>query len=277
MYKRGNVAVFIDFENFYYSLKNLYSLSFDQANDRSVSIISEVTEMIEREFGPVVIRRAYADWSNLSDVKRELERMGVRIIDVLSTEHKNSADIELSLSVFEILLTRPDVETMVIFAGDRDYMPIAMRVKESGKKLMFIGFQHSLSGDLKKLVGEGNYMYVDREIQGIGIPAGENQVTSLDDLSPDEQLALQACLEAYDQYRDRYGSVKLGGFLVDRLQKVLPELDHMARKAIFQRLVRYGAVRVLQSSSKAGTETFTVFVVDEDHPIVQEARRRMVQ
>ncbi|WP_075057007.1 NYN domain-containing protein [Thermogymnomonas acidicola] len=211
MYKRGNVAVFIDFENFYYSLKNLYSLSFDQANDRSVSIISEVTEMIEREFGPVVIRRAYADWSNLSDVKRELERMGVRIIDVLSTEHKNSADIELSLSVFEILLTRPDVETMVIFAGDRDYMPIAMRVKESGKKLMFIGFQHSLSGDLKKLVGEGNYMYVDREIQGIGIPAGENQVTSLDDLSPDEQLALQACLEAYDQYRDRYGSVKLGG------------------------------------------------------------------
>ncbi len=70
--------------------------------------------------------------------------MGIRAIDVLSNVHKNSADIELSLAVKEVILIRADIRTIVVFAGDRDYMPTALRVRERGRRLHFVGFEVSL-------------------------------------------------------------------------------------------------------------------------------------
>ena len=100
----------------------------------------------------------------MQDPKKELQRLGIRIIDILSTEYKNSADIELSLAAQETILTRGDVDTIVIFAGDRDYMPIANRARESGKNLHFVGFEKSLSGDLKRLVGKETIPMQGRKI-----------------------------------------------------------------------------------------------------------------
>ena len=150
MSERKLVAVFIDFENFYYALTNLYGLSYEQASGSALSMIGNSLDSLRGDLGEFVIMQAYADWSDLDEPKTELQKMGIRVFDVLSSIHKSSTDLELSLALQEILLTRDDINTIIIFSGDRDYMPIALRIRERGKLVHFVGFPENLSGDLKK-------------------------------------------------------------------------------------------------------------------------------
>lgn len=281
---RKLAAVFIDLENFYYSLTNTYGLTYDGATSACVGIVGNALEKIENKKTDVIIRQAFADWSNLSEVKNELQRMGVRVVDVLSTEYKNSADIELSLAVQEVVLTRQDIGTIAILAGDRDYMPVALRVRERGKSLFFIGFRETLSGDIKKLVGEGYYFYADpvsfeiydeMESKRRG-PAA--RTTSVEELSNEELKAAEAAIGAFDEYREKFGSVKLGAFLVDRLAKALPELSHLQRKQVFQSLVEKGVLETqMRESAVPGgmgeSEKFAVFIVREDSSLVKTIRK----
>ena len=280
--KENNLsAFFIDFENFYYTLTDQFQMSTTSANESSATLIGEALDRVHRSLGEFVIRMAFADWTELSGPKRELQRMGIRTMDVLSTKHKNSADIELSLSVQEIVLTREDVRSIVIVAGDRDYMPIALRIRERGKLLHVIGFEVNLSGDLKKLVGEGNYSYIGT---GNTLADDQVQVPSLEPktvknlgknvkLSPDQIITVEAAIRAFDEYGPRFGSVKLSGFLVDRLAKALPNLDHLQRKEVFSSLVALDAIRTYQKDAYAGDEVFTVFEVNEDSDIVKKFRK----
>ena len=154
-------AVFIDFENIYYSLTNTYRMTYPEANEASVSLIAKAFDGLREKVGEFKIRQAFADWSHLQEPKKELQLKGIRIVDVLATQYKNSTDIELSLAAQEVGLTRKDINTIVIFAGDRDYMLIVNRIREMGKDLYIVGMKGTLSGDLKKLVGEANYSYLD--------------------------------------------------------------------------------------------------------------------
>ena len=241
MIERKLAAVFIDFENFYYSLTNLYEMPFEDAGETAVGLIASQLEKLRSSYGEFIIRQAFADWSSLQDPKKELQRIGIRIVDVLSTEFKNSADIELSLSVQETIITREDIDTIVIFAGDRDYMPIALRARERARNLYFVGFEKSLSGDLKSLVGESNYAYVkpqdllsNRKSYKLTDDAKINkEQVSMEELTPNQVKAAMAAIKSYNEYRDRFGCVKVGIFLVDGLAKALPDIEHFERIRVF--------------------------------------------
>ncbi len=282
MNDRKLAAVFIDFENFYYSLTNLYGMSYDAASGAAVSIIGNTLDSLLEDVGEFIIRQAFADWSDLQEAKRELQKMGIRIFDVLSTVHKNSADIELSLSVQEAVLTREDLSTIVVFAGDRDYMPIALRTKEKGRRMYFVGFRESLSGDLKKLVGEKNYSYVDTTSLSISSEKQESgtagEIRGIKELDRYQQRAAEAALTEFDANREKYGSVKLKEFIVKNLAVVLPNLDHLQRKKIFQSLIDLKVLRTeLRNPSVAFADSypFTVFIVEEDNPIVKKLRKNI--
>lgn len=288
MAENSLAAVFIDFENFYYSLTNLYQLPYEGANQLSISLIGkaldQLKESMDNEF---IIRQAFADWSELAESKKELQKMGIRAIDVLSNVHKNSADIELSLAAQEVVLTRTDIRTIVVFAGDRDYMPIALRIRERGRKLHFVGFEASLSGDLKKLVGESNYSYVVPEIKPEttreSVVKSETYTQTVVDqdeiqiegMTQNEIKAAIAAIEAWDTYKEKYNSVRLSGFLVDKLAKSLPSLDHLQRKDVFERLEELKILWTTVSSSWYGDESFTVFKIREENPYVIKLRETM--
>lgn len=273
-------SVFIDFENFYYSLTNLHGMNHEDAKEASISMIDNVLNSLNDKAGEFIIKQAFADWEGLSEAKKEIQRMGVRVIDVLSSNYKNSADIEMSLSIQEVVLTRSDIQTIVILAGDRDYMPIALRTRERGKRLYLVGLQESLSGDLKKLVGVDYYYYVNPENFSLygefskeAETIAEEEPSNKMELSPDQLKAAVACIEAYDDYRLKFGSVKLSGFLVDRLSKALPNLDHLHRKAVFTSLVGLEIIRVTQKQSFLGDDFFSVFTVIESNELVQKIRK----
>ena len=210
----------------------------------------------------------------------------MQIVNVGSTPKKNSADIELSLSVQEIMLGRHDVDVLVVMAGDRDYMPITIRAEEQAKSLLFISFRNSLSGDLKALVGADSCFYVNPQSGTIGdeeTPGAKGirlEVTivkeprTVKDLSEQEIAALRAAIRAFDEYKPKYGDVKLSGFLVDGLSRVLPSLSHLERKQVFTMLQKKGLVHTSLKMTPYG-EPFVVFSVDESNPIVQAEKSNL--
>ena len=286
MNERKLSALFIDFENFYFSLTDLYEMTHQDAGELIVSLIASQLEKLGNKQWEFVIRQAFADWSSFPGIKKELQRMGIRIVDVLSTAYKNSADIELSLAVLETIITRPEIEVVVIFAGDRDYMPVALRARERGRSLFFVGFEKSLSGDVKSLVGKSNYLYVNPGDSVGGKEKSQNLVEvnnmgslpTVEGLTPDEVKATKATILAFDQYKSRFGCVKLSVFLVDGLQKALPELDHFRRKQIFSSLADKGIVVTEQRIPEnydpdLGGFPYTIFVVNESNEAVKAIRK----
>lgn len=277
-------AVFIDFENFYYSLTNTYGRTYPEADEASVSLIANALDGLRDKVGEFVIRQAFADWSRLQGPKKELQLMGIRIVDVLATQYKNSSDIELSLAAQEVGLTRKDIDNIVIFAGDRDYMLIANRIREMGKDLYIVGIKGTLSGDLKKLVGEGNYSYLDIGNYSLASEGDESEAQGVRTavkgiaLSADEIKAAEAAIMEFDIYKERYGSVKLKEFIVGKLAEVLPDLEHLQRKGVFSSLVNMGILRTESRSPSidyADSYPFTVFIVEEDNEVVKQIRRNL--
>ncbi|OWP55819.1 MAG: hypothetical protein B2I17_09015 [Thermoplasmatales archaeon B_DKE] len=61
----------------------------------SISLIGRALDKLrESTDDEFVIRRAFADWSELAESKKELQKLGIRAVDVLSDVHKNGATLK---------------------------------------------------------------------------------------------------------------------------------------------------------------------------------------
>jgi NYN domain/OST-HTH/LOTUS domain len=274
-------SVFVDFENVLLSLVNQHGLNPVDAQNRVLNILGKVDHLLNERKIRVVLRRAFADWGQYPTALGELYRMGYRIENVGATIRKNSADIELSLAVQEAMMKGQNLSSLVIVAGDRDYIPIAMRALENAKNLLFVSFEDSLSGELKALVGPEGYLYVDPVSGELKPPIATKAAKGTapakvkplpGGLTADEGTALKAAIQAYDEYKPLYGDVRLSGFLVDALAKTLPALSHLERKQVFSSLVKKGIILTSQKQNEPFGDVFAVFSVAEDHPAVKAAR-----
>ncbi len=307
-------AVFVDFENISIALVNQFGVKTDKAQEQAANIIHALIE----EFGKtnlVAIRQAFADWSQYPDVLQDLYVMGVQTENVKSLVHKNSADIELSLSAQETMLTRSDVSKIIIIAGDRDYMPLATRMLRKGKDFLFVGFEECFSGDLRQLVGDSHYAYVtekgqlitssDRANAGQAVLAAAEEVKveasetkeegkegdeegeeqgqeaeaekeeeDFSFITPEtEHKATVAAIESFDEYSPKYGSVRISGFVSDRLATALPTSDSQERWTVMRYLQKKGRITV---ETRGGAwSSFQVFILNEEDPYVKRLRAEL--
>lgn len=144
-----NVALFIDYENVYWSLKNNYGL---------VSQPGHLIDLIKREAqkeGQVVLALAYADFDQpeFKGLQTELQRRSVEPRHVFSRSfpegvRKNAADIELSLDALELMYTREDIDTYVLVCGDRDLIQLIRKLHTRNKRVSVIGVSRTTSSDL---------------------------------------------------------------------------------------------------------------------------------
>jgi uncharacterized LabA/DUF88 family protein len=282
-------AIMIDFDNIYASLTNQYGYNSTDAKEKTIKVIGNTLDHLNNSlhFTPI-IRQAIADWSMYSEIPNELYTMGVKVSHVKAMYGKNSADIELSLNLLEVMLTRPEIDVLVIFAGDRDYLPVAQRVQERAKQIIFYSYEKCLSGDIKKLVGEDNYWYLDPNSDDIitdekveideviekDTTEAQEDVEAQTELNQDQIKALHAAIEADNEYGPIYGSVRLSGFLVDKLASALPEISHLNRKEIFETLVDKGLIEteISESPFESG---FTVFKIKKDHALVKKEMEKI--
>lgn len=168
--REGDVAVFFDFENIFYSVRNIYGFNPD---------FRVIMDDCERH-GRVILARAYADWMQpeLRQLPNALYANGVEPIYV-PTYHrpdngtpdggsrhtvKNSVDLHLCIDVMKSLFNLRTLETFILLTGDRDFIPLVNVLKQHGKRVVVIGVQGSTSAHLAQAADE--FIYYHDLIEG---------------------------------------------------------------------------------------------------------------
>ena len=144
MAESGEVALFIDFENVRYGLKNNYAREPDP----------QILMAKARKYGPVALAVAYADFTEHPDFfRRKLEVAGITPRDVPrrspDVAHKSSSDMAMLMDIIDCLLDRPTVNTLMLMTGDSDFIRVVARARHRfGKRVIISGVPGSVSNDL---------------------------------------------------------------------------------------------------------------------------------
>ena len=144
MSESGEVALFIDFENVRYGLKN----NFGREPDPQYLMAKA------RKYGPVGVAWAYADFTEHPDFfRRKLEVAGITPRDIArrspDVAHKSSSDMAMLMDIIDCLLDRPTVNTLILMTGDSDFIRVVARARNRfSKRVIISGVPGSVSFDL---------------------------------------------------------------------------------------------------------------------------------
>ncbi len=144
MSENGEVALFIDFENIRYGLKNTFGLEPDP---------QKLMEKA-RKYGPVALATAYADFTEHPEFyRRKLEVAGISPRDIPrrspDVAHKSSSDMAMLLDIIDCLLDRPSIATLILMTGDSDFIRAVARARyRFNKRVVVSGVPGCVSNDL---------------------------------------------------------------------------------------------------------------------------------
>ncbi len=152
---RADVAVFIDFENVYVSVRDKLD-----ANPNFESIIDRCEDL-----GRVVIARAYADWYRYPRITSALYANGIEPMYVPTYYYdreqgrvgraiKNSVDMNLCVDAMRTLYANPNIAKFVLATGDRDFIPLVNAIRQQGKEVIVIGIGGAASAHLAQSADE---------------------------------------------------------------------------------------------------------------------------
>jgi len=148
------IALFLDYENLAIGARDGLGVSpFD---------FGPISDALA-ERGRVVVRRAYADWSNFDEDRRLLARAQVELIEIpqrMGASRKNAADIKMAVDAIQLAFERGFVTTFAIGTGDSDFTPLVHKLRELDKRVIGIGVQSSTSALLPPACDE--FLFYDR-------------------------------------------------------------------------------------------------------------------
>ncbi|MBS1614883.1 MAG: NYN domain-containing protein [Bacteroidetes bacterium] len=165
-----HTAVFIDYENIHYYIKNNFR-DPPELGSYTSEIIRSLRQKLEADRGlQVIITNAYADFERMGGGSlSQLYLMGIVSQNVLGTAHKNAADMHMCIDLMQLLYTRPDMDTFVLVAGDRDYIPVVQHLKRRGRHVLVAAFRDTLSGDLLEIIGEANFIDIQPLLSDVSL------------------------------------------------------------------------------------------------------------
>ncbi|MCR1994613.1 NYN domain-containing protein [Bacillus subtilis] len=135
--KLDNVAIFVDYDNVYWSLMN----NFNHDPDHELEEKNLFSRLWER-YGQDNVRafRVYADFQKIRSNLTRLQKKRVQIRHVYSNGkegdyRKNSSDIELCIDAIENTYKDPSISCYVFVTADSDMIPIMSRLMYKGKRV----------------------------------------------------------------------------------------------------------------------------------------------
>ncbi|MEZ5988490.1 MAG: NYN domain-containing protein [Planctomycetota bacterium] len=155
-------AVFVDFDNLYFGVRNnrFGKGRSEDALERTFELLDALRAQLREEGCTMLVGRAYSAFDDYpgSEAAHDLALRGFDPQYVLQNRGKNSADLQLSIDLLEVLLGRDDIRRFVVVGGDRDFIPISVKVLERGAELLIVALPESTSGDLLQRVGQECYV-----------------------------------------------------------------------------------------------------------------------
>jgi hypothetical protein len=114
---------------------NVFLIDADNLN--SGAWVDEAFRILEASEGPLPVRRAYGSAENLKGLAEMLRVWAVRPFVNLSLT-KNTTDIALAVDAMEFACQTPAPNTVVIGSGDADFVPLVVRLRERGIRMVCV-------------------------------------------------------------------------------------------------------------------------------------------
>ncbi|MGO0063117.1 NYN domain-containing protein [Brevibacillus fluminis] len=173
-----NVAIFVDYDNVYWTLTKGYMHDPD-CSDESKNLFEKLTATYNRD--NIRVFKAYADYEQIKSNLTSLQKKRIQIRHVYANGkkeqgRKNSSDIELCLDAIELCNENPNISCFVFVTADSDMIPIMSRLMYKGKRVEL----YSISSATSKQFDMNRYAhhYVDL-LDFLGIEAKEYDLDSL--------------------------------------------------------------------------------------------------
>lgn len=121
--------------------------------------VEEAFRKLEEIEGSISVRRAYGSAEKLKGLTEVLRRRVIRPFVNLSLS-KNTTDVALAVNAMELSYQTPQPTTVVIGSGDADFVPLVLRLRERGFRMVCVSEQRKMAPeaspayDMVMLVGE---------------------------------------------------------------------------------------------------------------------------
>ncbi|MGB2698355.1 MAG: NYN domain-containing protein [Candidatus Zixiibacteriota bacterium] len=156
--ENGDVAVIIDYDNLFYSIRSYYD---------AYPNLEQVLDAASR-FGRVACSQAFGDWTLFAASVPFLFRAGIQpVFCPLShmnprdrSRAKSSVDATICVHTMKTFYTNPNIHTLVLVSGDRDYIPLVIELRQMGRKVVILAVGKALSSDLTE-VADDTILYED--------------------------------------------------------------------------------------------------------------------
>jgi len=153
----GRVGVYLDFDNVVISRydqlfgrgdfyrDNARRSETETAKQRLDEARVDIGAILDyaTSFGTLAVSKAYADWSAPvnANYRSQLVNRAVDLVQLfpVTSGGKNGADIRLAVDVLDDLFRFEDLSTVVLVAGDSDYIALAQRSRKLGRTVIGIG------------------------------------------------------------------------------------------------------------------------------------------
>jgi uncharacterized LabA/DUF88 family protein len=132
----------------------------DADNFSSPAWVDEAFQALERTEGPIAIRRAYGSAENLKGLADTLRVWAVRPFVNLPLS-KNTTDMSLAVDAMELACLAPRPKTVVIGSGDLDFLPLVLRLRERGIKVMCVTERSKMAQDAVRAYDQVVYVASD--------------------------------------------------------------------------------------------------------------------
>jgi len=265
----GDVALFIDWENFKISL----------ASGHRTPNVSALKEEAANQ-GRVVVAKAYADWVTRSPELRgasqfindppALYAAGIEPVYVptrlsfgppsgtgyaRTTRIKNSVDVKMTTDCIETAHSHPNIATYILVSGDSDFIHVINTLRTMGKRVVIIGVSWSISRRLADQV-DGLILYdVDVEPETPQEPApvartfSPSTAASGSSTAPDLTDVIRAIEDIVREER-RAGGTPLLTSIKQRVIRRFPNFDehkigYSGFKKLMARVAQEGQIKLI--------------------------------
>lgn len=133
----------------------------DADNFSAPAWIDEAFQMLERTEGPIAIRRAYGSAENLKGLTDTLRTWAIRPFVNLPLP-KNTTDMSLAVDAMELACLAPRPKLVVIGSGDLDFVPLVVRLRERGIKVVCVSERGKMAQDAMRAYDQVIYVGCDQ-------------------------------------------------------------------------------------------------------------------
>ncbi|HWV22696.1 MAG TPA: NYN domain-containing protein [Thermomicrobiales bacterium] len=242
----------MDFENIRYSTINSYGREPDPLAWRDKAL----------KYGLMSVARAYADFDqHPPQMRTRLDVAGFelhhypakRTSDITGREKIASrSDLNLVVDIINTALVRPDINTFLLFTGDKDFIRLVTTLRNRlGKRVVICGVPGSVSPDLVIAAGEEDPLEIAQ--------------------SPEIDIAVIQAIDTYiGQLHDGFVPTQshMSRTLWRFLDRTLLPSEHIEAKVM--EFLRKGVLTKRQTINGQGQELVTT-ELNADHPLVAKA------